>query len=42
MQDRHKPFSEFQQTAAVETFDNFNSLQIVLEALFIFNMIYVH
>ena len=23
MQDRQKPFSEFQQTAAVETFDNF-------------------
>ena len=34
MQDREKPFSEFQQTAAVE--------KIVLEALFIFNVIYVH
>ena len=36
-----KLFSEFQQVAAVETCDNY-PLQIVLEALFIFNMIYIH
>ena len=41
MQDRQKPFSEFQQTTAVETFGQL-SLQIFLKVLFIFNMIYVH
>ena len=40
MQDRQKLFSKFQQVAAVETWQI--PLQIVLEALFIFNMIYVH
>ena len=42
-QDRQKPFSEFQQVAAVETCDKFDSVKSFLKhCSVIFNMIYVH
>ena len=41
MQDRQKPFSKFQQTAAIETYDKFRYKSFLKPCLYSINMIYV-